>query len=594
MGVKEETEVQSSGTMCETSDQNYITLWCELCVVELKKKIDAHGYCPDCNTLLCKTCIENHNKWPILKNHRIWMGSKMPRSQADKPQAYPYCRIHNEGFNNHYCLKHNKMVCKQCMEQDHKDCNALSILEVCKGQGGSEGIKQLRTAVVDIHHDVETTKTLMEKTSADLEKKEMELIHTAAEDRDQIIANAQEMFKEKVSNINEVYQSKIAQIAGKMSVLVDNISSLEKTIESIDTNSAADIDQFTFIKMQQIVENTQEHKTEIKDISRQLRIYTTELSFASCSPKIETRTLDYSGEQTPKWAGKVDSDIESPQFSILNRKPRALSQISAQKLSTFNVRAHGDIDICNLHYMDIDSKGTVFLIDLKNRALKLFSRDKIQSYFPFASRPWAVRVIDDNSAVVSTENKKLHTFDVTNQKSITLKRTVSLTYSIAGIAQSDSHLVVTCWGKQKCVKMIDMDGAELWSVSTNEKGQQLFDTPHSLVCNTVNSTTQVIVTDWKNDTITLLSASDGHCIKQLDVPGKEPIGVTVDLNENVYICFFKTQEICVFSPDFEERKIILTSEDLHSNPQEIVYNGCNDELYIIYQNTDIIERFQLN
>jgi len=49
------------------------TMWCYACV---NKK--AIAYCLDCEVYLCEACVDYHKKLPILKNHRLLCGAKMP------------------------------------------------------------------------------------------------------------------------------------------------------------------------------------------------------------------------------------------------------------------------------------------------------------------------------------------------------------------------------------------------------------------------------------------------------------------------------------------------------------------------------------
>ena len=72
------------------------------------------------------------------------------------------------------------------------------------------------------------------------------------------------------------------------------------------------------------------------------------------------------------------------------------------------------------------------------------------------------------------------------------------------------------------------------------------------------------MSDWRKKTIVLLDASNGHLLKTIDVKGKKPYGLTVDGDLNVYTCNVTPKEICVWSPNFEQCRIVLSGKDLHS------------------------------
>ena len=97
---------------------------------------------------------------------------------------------------------------------------------------------------------------------------------------------------------------------------------------------------------------------------------------------------------------------------------------------------------------------------------------------------------------------------------------------------------------------------------------------------TINDTAVIVVTDYLKDTLTLLGAETGRLLRTIDTEGKHPYGITVDNDDNVYVCFPDIHKICVWSNDFKENKILLSGDDLGVNPQRIVYNGVNDSLFV--------------
>lgn len=114
------------------------------------------------------------------------------------------------------------------------------------------------------------------------------------------------------------------------------------------------------------------------------------------------------------------------------------------------------------------------------------------------------------------------------------------------------------------MKLIDLTGQELWSIDSDQQGNKLFAKPRSAASNFINDTLRIIVTDWKKDTITLLDTRNGDLIETcvVDVQGKSPHGLTMDEEGNVYICYFNTNEICIYSADLKKSRILLSSSDL--------------------------------
>ena len=146
-----------------------------------------------------------------------------------------------------------------------------------------------------------------------------------------------------------------------------------------------------------------------------------------------------------------------------------------------------------------------------------FSKDKLLSRLSFSERSLGISVINDQKATVCTADKKLHILNISDPVNISIARSVFLGYLVVGMAQYNGNLIVTKFDEPQCVKMIDLNGEEKWSVSADHKGQQLFNTLHSITISTSNDTSTIIVSDWGKDTLTVFNSNDRHVIKTIDL-----------------------------------------------------------------------------
>ena len=136
---------------------------------------------------------------------------------------------------------------------------------------------------------------------------------------------------------------------------------------------------------------------------------------------------------------------------------------------------------------------------------------------------------------------------------------------VGGITAYKNNLVVTCEtsaGHPRSVQMIDMRGNVLWTAKTDSEGKNLFDWATFLTAFSGKDYENVIVTDRRKQTITVLDAATGKVVKVCDVEGKTSLGVTVDDNGNVYVCY-ESGEITIWSRDMQQEMRLTTgSEDL--------------------------------
>ena len=591
----------STGHGC--SDQ-VVDPWCEPCLENTKTKVDAVCFCPECNVFLCMSCLDSHKKLPILQDHTVLRGSKMLKLHADKPVKYPNCIPHVGNTNDHYCIEHHKMVCTECIKQDHLRCNNMTISDICKSLG-SDDIKQLRTTVDSIKRNVTDTQSELDRNIGDLEKQKETMIEKAEQERDKIISKAKELFEESVSDINDCCQKKTSQIAEQISTLTDEIQTLDDITETLNKMITASFDENLFVRIQRIVKNAQECKKELDSMTSQAQM--TEFLFAS-SMDVSTflndsKTLgDIQEVLTEIGPNNGIEDIVFPHSSSLMMKtnpvskPRDIAQISAKKLAKFNVSTPDDEGTCHVNGMAVADNDIVLVSDFGNKSLKIFSYDnKLLSSVPLHSSCYGVTVTSGTStAIVSTYDNKLHYVDISDPSSATVQRSISLGYGVMDVTTYHDKLVVTAWNEPKSVKMIDMNGQELWSVSKGPDNQQLFDKPYAVVMNKMNDTDTVIVSDWGKELLIILSTSNGTLLKTINMKGKAPLGLTLDNNGNIIVCCFDTREILIWSNDFTNSRILLAGQELRSDPCVIMYSCRSGELLVAYDETNEIDRFQLS
>ena len=576
------------------SDQ-VIDPWCEPCLEETKVKVDAFVYCPECNNHLCSPCQESHRKWH--QNHRLVRGSKMPRLHGDKPIKYSSCVLHVGNISDHYCLKHSVMVCNDCKKKDHNDCRVLPIPDVCKDIS-SKDIKEFKSIVNDIQQNVDATQANLRNNINAIESQKKDMIQSAALERDKLIAKANGMFNEMVSKIIETCSKATSGISDHIETLSDEKQQLDQIIDTFDKKTVPDMDANIFIQVQNIVTSTKECKQEIEDSINQLKV--NELTF---DPNEELgRFLDETklGEIReiikPMDTMKEVNDVAFPQpKDERSRTAVDISKIYAMKTGCFNVKTSEDKKTCDINGMALTNNGTLLMADFANVKVKFFSKDNtLLTTFDMTNWIYDIAVIDDSEAVVSTTDK-LDFLDISTLPTVTIQKSVSMAYTATNITSHSGYIFLSCqWTKPASLKMIDRNGKEVWSLTTGPDNQQLFEKPYGVEITTFNGTNAVMVTDWNKETLTVVDASNGTVMKIVNLKDKDPHGLTVDDDGNVFICSMNTREILVLPNDLSQTQVLLKGQDIQEKPVNIVYRKSTNELYVAYGECDEIDRFKLS
>ena len=273
-----------------------------------------------------------------------------------------------------------------------------------------------------------------------------------------------------------------------------------------------------------------------------------------------------------------------------------ISHIVARKMSHMNITSPKDNNKPRVSGLAVTDNGTLLVTDYSNPTLKVFSQDStLVSSVRLSDWCDDVTVTEDDIAVVSTDDEKLHFLDISDPPAASVQRSMQLGYTVWGITTYKDRLVVTACTTPPSVRMIDMKGKDVWSVSKGPDNQQLFATPYYIVTSKINDTEAVIVSDFRKETLTLINANNGSLLKIVDMKGKCPRGITVDNDGNIFVACYTTREICVWSNDFAKSRTLISGKDLERKPDCIAYSRSADTLYIGYRGVyDYIERFQLS
>ena len=625
--------VDEKSSLWHVGSDELIDPYCETCFENKNKKIGEVCFCDNCNIYMCIQCHDVHKQMNFPQKHRVVRGSKMPKSIADKPIKYPDCELHNGNTNDRYCHEHHEMLCSECLKQNHQRCHVDTITDLCKILG-SDDIKSFTAMVDNVELYVQNTQSKLQNNISDLTKEQEDEIKRAEQAKQDMIQKANEMFNETVSGITKHYHNKVGEIKSHIVGLTDELHGLDEIRKKLNRKVSTKFDPNLFIQMQQIVDTTQTCKREIDDMISEIKTtniffsFSKEISdFLSCKSFGDVQEISsplsitddvgdiffpYITSQAGRpygasQAGRpyITSQVGRPYITsqsgrtILAKKDSVdISHIIARKMSHVNIISPKDNNKPCVRGLAVTDNGTLLVADFNNDTLKVFSQDStLLSSVPLSAGCYDVTVTEDDIAVFSTRDKTLHFLDITNPPSSSVQRSVSLGYKVLGITTThkDKLVVTTTSTTPPSVRMIDMNGKEVWSVSKGPDNQKLFNAPFYIVTSKINDTEAVIVSDWWKETLTLLNANNGSLLKIVDMKGKCPHGITVDNDGNIFVACYTTREICVWSNDFTQSRTLISGKDLEREPREIAYSRSTDTLYIGYGNDcDYIERFQLS
>ena len=263
-----------------------------------------------------------------------------------------------------------------------------------------------------------------------------------------------------------------------------------------------------------------------------------------------------------------------------------ISQIIARKLSCFSVEEEEGEDINDIRGVVVTSSGTLLVAEFLYKKIKSISPEyKLLSVLKLSDGPQNIILLNKQTVVTGTRDKKLYILNISDPV-LSVQKQIPLEYVVSDIVYYEGQLIVTAMTKPTSLKMITLKGQEIWSVSLD-----FF--PRSVAYTFVNKKATLIGTDGNKNRLCFLDASNGSLIKSLAVEGKGPESVTVDKYGNVYVSYKTKREICVWSNNFRQSRILLSGEELYFDPEAMGYDDQTDRLYILYGYHNKIDCFQL-
>ena len=554
----------------------------------------------------------------------------MPRSQADKPPRFSFCDEHPKHLKNQFCSVHKQLVCSQCSPLYHKNCSTGSVEDVSKSKSSSE-TNDLYDIVSDMKNNLESSLTAMESDIGDLNDQKRSMLKQAQELYDEMISKAKKWLDDKTTEMNAVYQSQLLALKQNHTRINNAVSRIELSIGQIKTLRSKPIDAKLFLRIQDILSDMKQYQDDFKTpicnvqlsfvrskqiqdfISSSYTIASVKVDKSKCEITIPELLYPVSSSQQSHAgpankvvvaAGKRESKSEitipeilypisstqqsraGPTIKVVAatgkkesaRQSVALTQLKGRKLRSYNVKLSDERNACWITGMAITNDGRRLLVDNTNWKVKLFSLDmKLLSSLSLSGRPRGTAVLSDQEAVVTTDCKELVLLD-TSGRQMSINTITSLSYDVGGISQYGEKFVVTSFSTRPVsVKLIDKTGIVYWSVPTDDQGQSLFSEPSFVISDIERNI--ITVTDFRNDTLTVLNGDTGDVIKRRSVKDKRPRGVTTGPSGNIYVCYNNTREVAELTGDLAEERILLSQQDgLGARPTAIAYDKSRGQL----------------
>ena len=573
------------------------------------------GYCPKCVEFYCHGCLAAHRRMAMSECHKIMLGPDMPACQADKPVKYQLCDKHDGEGKDRYCFDHSYTVCGICFIREHKQCQVKDVSEACQSFNMSAEKKSFSADVGLLLEHVKKASQSVKSNKARLEKKKQDILTEAQKQRDKLLDRVNQGYKDFSGEVTSLFKDHIITLSARQSALDEIVLKIDTILQSLQhSGTKKQNDQKEFLELHYSAEKARLCEDKIKllnlkhmDINCTFNIYIQPLilmknKFGELVPKTATFQC---GTELPTIHYPYKGPRQDPKRTVLESGAmggHAVKSLKLKPLDKVNAKIPDDKEDCWMSAIDITADRNILLIDNANGRVKLFSPEgTLLSSLKPPEKPKDAAIINKSEAAISLERKQIiGIIDIADRGDISLKRIIKLGKFVSGLTAYDSNLIVTCAASpesSRLVQMIDMRGKLLWSTTLVSEDENLLDSAVFLTTCSGDDGDTVIITNEVKQTITVIDADTGKVVKVCNFTGKKPLGVTVDINGNVYVCH-ESGAISVWSKGMKAETCVTTGSKYLKCPLAMAYNFKRSELVLTSdacssEYCDFIHRFKI-
>ncbi|XP_021380208.1 tripartite motif-containing protein 45-like [Mizuhopecten yessoensis] len=543
--------------------------YCVPCQRREGTKIPAQFWCKTNESFFCESCkVDLHDN--IHVGCDIVDMTAFENLQLRQNTSYKRCDNHKKKIS-FYCEDHKSLGCSKCIIVDHRNCDNVSTTEdYCEKLNSSSQLEERKTFLQQGADD-------MESMIKDFYLRQQNI----ADDKDAVLKSIDDLQERMVKRIREM----------KKEITDDVITAYKQERENLKVSTQK------CERLQVAIQNTLASSTtalQRNDHMDTIRLYQKgEAELEACKDLVKEMQMSLS---TVSIKHEIDSDVTSLYFGkIVVQKQRRhcpgvaalgkpLSQCKVKEIRKVNIKCPSDQLDCISRGVVYFPDGRIVVGDINNKRIKLINdAGDVVDELKFDGYPWDLCMVDNTTVAAAIESAGgIQVVTVTPSK-LTLSSVLNKTKKYYGITYRDDEFIVTT-GSEVC--SVKRDGTTktlyrytgyVYALSHDSKDGQLFIAHYT--ASTGSTVIGRLSTDNKYTDVLKVGVVKYAC------------GVDVDMEGNVYVCGFISNNVVQMSGDGTNVRELLRAADGITQPLAI--SVCGDKLVVTYKSSQSIQVFQL-
>ena len=613
---------------------------CDPCSFD-SETMPATAFCTECTEYLCKTCLRDHKKNKMTRNHQVLIDNEVPISKKpfERLKSLVCCKNHPEHEVEYRCVDHKEYICSICESRYHRKCKTVEEIEpfVDAGKDHESAVSLLQTFDRNINSlqqnnkvkvgNIETLEENLKNVNDEIVsivKDVSNLLFQRGEESKReakhLVDEQQTVFRTSVEKANALIaeqedeqqiirtaltygsQKQLYLVSQKMNETLSDINSRMVSVVGKDKYSlklCGSKQDFSSLRLCSLTITDNKFQEDIS----------ASISYDDCvgSDVADDNQIDsnISHESEKANSEKANNSTKSTQTigDLLGKTvlEKSLINCALQFVGTHNIRQTGSQNVCNINGC-VCFDDTIVLIDKDNSVLLRFG-----PHFAFGSmsdlkrEPLGICALSGCSVAVILGGKKVQRY-LSSSEGFYLSNEFSVALHCRGISKADSNVALLMSDKDNDEEISESDDIEV-QVRKVHGGHKV---------TVVDDFIYISGNPAKiNDPRCLLFTDDGHILigeknhlSEFDENGRrvrffksykdheidDISAITNDDEGNIYVCGKGSNNVHqISSTNFFVNRIMI--KDI-PKPSCIAFDGKRKRLIVGCEDTDYIYEFQ--
>ncbi|XP_071180377.1 uncharacterized protein [Mytilus edulis] len=535
-------------------------------------------WCTECDEGLCQDCQEHHSLSKGTRNHNTITIKEYKTLPSEVLKITQYCSTHNDKFIM-YCRKHERPCCRKCIVETHKECLDIDNLEdVIKNVKTSNAFHDIEETLVEVAENLKKISQHQQKNLLNLKEKRKQIEKEIQKTRTTInnhLDKLQGDLIKQLNSIEETQNSKICQLLSSLEQREKETTKYQQNFANIKQHAS---DLQIFLALKQI-----EQDININDKFLQSIVEGEELK--QCHLEYRTNIAIQDIMSNIKRFGEVQIETK-PCDIVLSRKKTTHAQIMVPNVQTRSIeniklQMHKTAVATEGRYVYgccLIPDGRMAFTYYNDRAVRVFS-DKGSKDFEVKMPCYVLDILyisKDDTLAVTSGGSSQHCIFIIYVKRKQITKTITLDSCIYGIALRENELIYS--GYNKGIRMINL---------SDESSTQIVRDKMPFDCYIATFRNQIYHTN-----------SEPHAVTCYDQQGKpqwtfkngsilkDPRGIDVDMDGNLYVVGKGSNNVVVISPDGQRYREVLTASDGLDRPTSLCFNNSKKQLLVTNLNNE--------